>query len=118
MALTYVYLASAPGGLAITSGGKSYSANSSGVITAVLPLDALSLQSAGGGPLRLLCATGATTDRPAPQPATALTGAINDINPLPEPGLRFYDTTLSDTVYFVGTQNCSTGWVNHTGAAG
>jgi hypothetical protein len=116
MALTYVYLTS-PGGLATTSGGKSYTANSAGVITAVLPLDALSLQSQTGAPLRLLCATGATTDRPAPQPATALTGAINDINPLPEPATRFYDTTLSDTVYFVGTQNCSTGWVNHTGAA-
>jgi hypothetical protein len=115
MALTYVYLAS-PGALAVTSGGKQYSANAQGVITAVLPLDALSLQSLAGGPLKLLLATGATTDRPAPQPATALTGALNNVNPAVTPGERFYDTNLVKTVYYVGTHNSSTGWVDQAGA--
>jgi hypothetical protein len=116
MSLTYVYLASAPGAIAATAAGKSYTANAQGVITAVVPLDALSLQGINGVTLRLLTATGATTDRPAPQPATALTGALNNVNPAPGLGERFYDTTLSKTIYYVGTGLSSTGWVDYNGA--
>jgi hypothetical protein len=116
MALTYVYLAT-PNALAVTSAGKQYAANAQGVITGVTGADALSLQSLGGPPLRLLTASGGTTDRPAPVPATALTGAINNNNPAPELGQRFNDTTLSKTVYYVSTLNSSTGWVDATGAA-
>lgn len=117
MTLTYVYLASAPLAIAVTSAGKSYTANAQGVITAVVPLDALSLQGTNGVTLKLLTATGTTTDRPAPQPATALTGALNNINPAPLLAERFYDTTLSKTVYYVSTLLSSTGWVDYTGAA-
>jgi hypothetical protein len=51
-----------------------------------------------------MLATGATADRPNTVPATALTGAFNNLNPAPALSLPFYDTTLSKTVYFVGTQ--------------
>jgi hypothetical protein len=41
MALTYVFLASAPSAGALASSGKSYTANAAAVITGVLPADAL-----------------------------------------------------------------------------
>jgi hypothetical protein len=69
----------------------------------VLPLDAQTLQGVAGTTVQPMLATGATADRPATQPATALTGAFNNVAPLPVFGLPFYDTTLSKTVYFVGT---------------
>jgi hypothetical protein len=116
MALTYVYLASAPSANAVTAAGKSYSANAAGVITGVLPADALSLQGIAGTTVQPMLATGATADRPAPQP-TALTGAFNNVAPFPPGGLAYYDTTLSKTVYFVGTQRSSTGWVDQAGNA-
>ena len=117
MALTYVFLASAPGAIAITAAGKSYSANSAGVITAVAPLDALTLQGLNGATVQPMLAAGATTDRPAPQPATALAGALNNVSPAPLGGLPFYDSTLTKTAYFVGTARVSTGWVDQNGAA-
>jgi hypothetical protein len=117
MTLSYVYLASAPGATAVTSAGKVYTANSQGVISAVAAGDALSLQAFAGVPLKLLCATGATTDRPAPSPATALTGAINNASPAPDLATRFYDTTLSKMVFYVSTLLSSTGWVDYTGSA-
>jgi hypothetical protein len=117
MALTYVYLAS-PGAIAATQAGKQYNANAvSGVITAVAAADALTLQARNGAPLQLLLATGATADRPNTMPGTALTGALNNVAPCPTPGLVFYDTTLSKAVYFVGTEQSSTGWVDQAGAA-
>lgn len=118
MALTYVFLASPASGAAIALSGKSYTANGAGVITGVLPADALTLQGVAGASLLPILATGATTDRPGPQPATALTGAVNNISPYPaNPLLPFYDTTLSKTVYYVGTQRSSTGWVDQAGNA-
>jgi hypothetical protein len=118
MALTYLFLAS-PGTIAATQAGKVYTANAAtGVITAVAASDALTLQAVNNpAPLLLLLATGATADRPNTQPATALTGALNNLAPLPLPGTPFYDTTLSKTVYFVGSDQSSTGWVDQTGAA-
>jgi hypothetical protein len=117
MALTYVFLAS-PGAIAITQAGKQYNANvTTGVITAVSGADALTLQASSGAPLQLLLATGATADRPNTSPATALTGALNNLALFPPPGLPFYDTTLSKTVYFVGTDLSSTGWLDQAGAA-
>jgi hypothetical protein len=117
MALTYVFLASAPSAGAIALSGKSYTANSAGVITGVLPADALNLQGVAGASLQPMLATGATADRPAAQPATALTGAVNNVAPFPANSTPFYDTTLSKTVYFVGTQRSSTGWVDQAGNA-
>jgi hypothetical protein len=117
MALTYVYLVSPPTGAAATPAGTRYTPNAAGVITGVAAADAVSLQGVGTAQLQLLLATGTTSDRPNFMPTTALTGALNNANPAAMPGDRFYDTTLSKTVYFVGTQRSSTGWVDHTGAA-
>lgn len=117
MALTYLFFASAPLANAVTAAGKVYSANSAGIITAVLPLDALTLQGVGGATVQMMAATGTTTDRPAPQPATALAGALNNVAPAPVNMLPFYDTTLTKTAYYVGTQRNSTGWVDQNGAA-
>ena len=116
MALTYVFLTN-PGAAAVTQAGKQYSANAAGVITAVTAADALTLQPLNQAPLQLMAATGATADRPNSMPGTALTGALNNLNPAPAPALVFYDTTLSKPVFFVGTQRSSTGWVDYTGAA-
>jgi len=66
--------------------------------------------------VQLMAATGATTDRPASQPA-ALTGALNNVAPFPGLALPFHDTTAAKEVYFVGYQRNSTGWVDYTGAA-
>jgi hypothetical protein len=117
MALTYVYLITPPSGAAVTPSGTRYNPNAAGVITAVAAADAGSLQGVGIAKLKLLLATGATTDRPNVMPATALTGALNNLNPAVLPGEAFYDTTLSKTVYFVGTQRSSTGWVDQAGNA-
>jgi hypothetical protein len=117
MALTYVYTVFPPTGAAVTAAGKVYNPNSAGIITGVAPADALSLQGVAGASLQLMAATGATADRPGPMPATALTGALNNLNPAPTPGLVFQDTTLSKAVYYVGTMRSSTGWVDYTGAA-
>lgn len=117
MALTYVFLLSAPSGAAVAYGGTQYTANAAGIITGVAPTDALSLQGVGGASVQLLAATGATTDRPASRVATALTGAINNIHPVPLLGMPFYDTTLTETVYYVGTLRSSTSWVDQTGTA-
>jgi hypothetical protein len=43
-----------------------------------------------------MLATGATADRPDTVPATALTGAFNNLNPVPALSLPFYDTTARD----------------------
>src|SRR5215471_16592866 len=104
-------------GAAVTGTGKVYTPNSVGIITGVAGADALTLQGVAGASLQLLTATGLTTDRPQPQPATALTGALNNLNPVPTPGLVFQDTTLSKAVYYVGTMRSSTDWVDYTGAA-
>ena len=116
MSLTYVFLASPPTTNGVTAAGKTYTPNAAGVITGVTPGDAQSIQGVGGT-LQLMTATGATTDRPATQPATALTGALNNVAAFPLGGLPFQDTTLSKTVYFVGNQRSSTGWVDYTGTA-
>jgi hypothetical protein len=115
MALTFVYL-TAPLASAVTQAGKQYNANSLGVITGVVPADALTLQGLAGAPLQLMAATGATADRPNSIPATALTGALNNLLGA-TPALPFHDTTLAKEVYFVGTMRSSTGWVDYTGAA-
>ena len=117
MTLTYVY-ATTPGASAVTQAGKQYNANSVGVITGVTAGDALTLQPFNPNtPLQLMAATGATADRPNSQPATALTGALNNVNPAPALGFPFHDTTLAEEVYFVGTQHASTGWVTYAGVA-
>ena len=116
MSLTFVFLTS-PGAAAVAQTGKQYAANSLGVITAVVPADAVTLQPVNPNtPLQLMAATGATADRPNTQPATALTGSQNNLLGA-SPALPYWDTTLSKTVYFVGTQRSSTGWVDVTGAA-
>jgi hypothetical protein len=117
MALTYIFAASAPGAVAITAAGKQYTANSAGIITAVAPADALTLSGFNGATLLPMASTGATTDRPAPQPATAVAGGLNNVNPAPQVGDVFQDTTLTKAVYFVGTGRNSTGWVDINGAA-
>jgi hypothetical protein len=117
MALSYVYLISPAGGTAVALSGTRYTANGAGVITGVAAADAVNLQGVAGASVQLLAATGATADRPNVVPGTALTGALNNANPPATPGLAFYDTTLSKTVYFVGTQRSSTGWVDQAGNA-
>jgi hypothetical protein len=67
--------------------------------------------------VRLLAATGLTADQPNTAPSPALSGSLNNAYPFPAPGLAFYDTTLSKAVYFVGTGQSSTGWVDYTGAS-
>ena len=114
MALTYVFLASPPNTNGVTAAGKAYTPNAAGVITGVTPGDAQTLQGVGGT-VQLMAATGATTDRPATQPA-ALAGALNNVAPFPGLGLPFHDSTLAKDVYFVGNQRSSTGWVDYTGA--
>jgi hypothetical protein len=120
MALTYIFAVQL-GGISVpnASGSKTYTANAQGIITGVAPADALGgLQSSvAGGVPKLIAATGATADGPNTVPATALTGALNNLLPPPFVGLPFYDTTLPSTAYFVGTQSSSNGWVDRTGAA-
>ena len=101
----------------MTAAGKVYNPNAAGIITGVAAADALTLQGVAGASLQLLTATGTTADRPQPQPATALTGVLSNLNPAPMPGLPFADTTLSKTVFYVGTMRSSTGWIDYTGAA-
>ena len=115
MALTYVFLASPPNSNAVSAAGKVYTPNAAGVITGVTPADAQTLQGVSGT-VQLMAATGATTDRPASQPA-ALTGALYNVAPFPGLALPFHDTTAAKEVYFVGYQRNSTGWVDYTGAA-
>jgi hypothetical protein len=117
MALTYVYLVSPATGAAATPAGTRYTPNAAGVISGVAAADAVSLQGVGTAQLQLLLATGATADRPNFMPTTALTGALNNANPAAVTGLPFYDTTLSKTVYFVGTQRSATGWIDQGGNA-
>jgi hypothetical protein len=117
MALTYVFAIIPATGQAVTIGGTRYNPNSAGIITGVAAADALTLEGVGNATVQPLLATGATTDRPAPQPGTALTGALNNLNPAPSLGMSYYDTTLSKTVYFVGTQRSSTGWLDQAGNA-
>jgi|SRR6516225_9768716 hypothetical protein len=115
MALTYIFSVSPASANAVSAAGVSYTPNAAGIITGVTPLDAQTLMGIGAG-VKMIAATGATTDRPATQPA-ALTGAINNVAPFPQLGLPFHDTTASKEVYFVGYQRSSTGWVDYTGAA-
>jgi hypothetical protein len=117
MALTYVYEVFPATGAALSASGKTYTPNGAGIISGVAAADAVNLQGVAGATLQLLLATGATADRPNVMPGTALTGAFNNANPAAVPGLPFYDTTLSKTVYFVGTQRSSTGWVDQAGSA-
>lgn len=117
MALSYVFLASPPTGAAVANSGTRYTPNAAGVISGVTGADARTLQGVGNVQLQLLLATGATTDRPNTTPSPALTGSFNNAYPVPQPGTPFYDTTLSKTVYFVGTDQSSTGWVDQAGAA-
>ncbi|HYP35865.1 MAG TPA: hypothetical protein VEQ62_05965 [Stellaceae bacterium] len=116
MALTYVFLVIPASANAVSAAGVSYTPNAAGIITGVTPADAQSLQGVNAE-VRLVGASGATTDRPATQPATALTGAINNLAPFPRLALPFHDSTLAKEVYFVGNQRSSTGWVDITGTA-
>jgi hypothetical protein len=116
MALSYVYLTT-PLAAATASSGKVYTANSLGFITGVAPSDALSLVTETGAPLVLICGTGATTDRPNVIPATAVAGALNNVNPAPPLGFPFWDSTLTELVFFIGTQRTSTGWATQAGVA-
>jgi hypothetical protein len=124
MALTYVFGIQPPTGTAVAYSGTQavpsqtrYVPNAAGIITGVTGPDARTLQGLAGAAVRLMCATGATADRPAPQPATALTGAQNNLNPFPASLLPFYDTTLSKMVFYVGTGQSATGWVDQAGNA-
>ena len=120
MALTYIFSVQLPNAaVPNASGSKIYTANAAGIITGVAPADALAgLQSSvAGGVPKLIAATGLTTDRPNTSPSPAIAAGLNNIAPPPFVGLPFYDTTLSNTAYFVGTQMSSTGWVDRTGAA-
>ena len=76
--------------------------------------DAL-LMTGIGGTVSLLLATGATADRPSAIVGTAIPGGINDTNPPPPLGLPYYDTDLSQTVYYVGTMRSATGYVDQAG---
>jgi hypothetical protein len=124
MTLTYVFGIQPPTGNAVAWGGTQaipsqtrYVPNGAGIITGVTGPDARVLQGIAGASVQLMCATGATADRPSSAPATALTGALNNLNPFPANLLPFYDTTLSKMVFYVGTDQSSTGWVDYTGAA-
>ena len=124
MTLTYVFGIQPPTGTAVAYGATQavpsqtrYTANGTGIITGVTGPDARVLQGIAGAAVQLMCATGATADRPNSQPATALTGAQNNLNPFPAKLLPFYDTTLSKMVFYVGTGQSATGWVDYTGAA-
>jgi hypothetical protein len=124
MTLTYVFGIQPPTANAVAYGGTQaapsqtrYVPNAAGIITGVSGSDARVLQGIAGASVQLMCATGATADRPNSQPATALTGALNNLYPFPARLLAFYDTTLSKMVFYVGTQRSSTGWVDYTGAA-
>ena len=128
MTLTYVYAVSPAAGAAFGpsagaafgAAGKSYSPNAAGIITGVVGSDAL-LMTGVGANVQLLLATGATADRPSPSPAPATSAsatvpvALNNSNPPPTIGLPFWDTTISKTVYFVGTMRSATGWVDFAG---
>jgi hypothetical protein len=122
MALTYVFSvlpasASAFGpsaGAAFGATGKSYTPNAAGVITGVAPSDALLLTGLNAS-LRLMLATGATADRPTSGASPAIAAGINNSNPAPSVALPFYDTTLSKTVWYVGTMQSPTGWVDQAG---
>ena len=122
MTLTYVYAISPASGsafgpsagAAFGAAGKSYSPNAAGIITVVAASDAL-LMTGVGANLQLVLATGATADRPSPSPSPAIAGGLNNTNPMPTLALPFYDTTLSKTVWFVGTMRNSTGWIDQAG---
>jgi hypothetical protein len=114
MTLTYVYAVSPASQSAIGASGKTYTPNAAGIITGVVASDAL-LVSGVGASVRLLLATGTTADRPSPAPSPAIAGGLNNTYPAPTLGLPFWDTTLSKTIYFVGTMRSSTGWVDQTG---
>ncbi len=122
MTLTYVYAVSPASatafgpsaGAAFGAAGKSYSPTAAGVITGVVPSDAL-LMTGVNANVSLLLATGATADRPSPSPSPAIAGGLNNSNPPPPIGLPFWDTSLSKTVYFVGTSRSATGWVDFAG---
>lgn len=114
MTLTYVYAVSPASQDVLGASGKTYTPTPAGVVTGVVANDAL-LVTGVGATVRLLLATGATADRPSPSPSPAIAGGQNNTNPEPGLGLPFYDTTLSKTVFFVGTIRSSTGWVDQTG---
>jgi hypothetical protein len=114
MALTYVFSVSPASGSAFGASGKSYSPTAAGVITGVVASDAL-LMTGVNANLRMMLATGTTADRPSPSPSPAIAGGLNNSNPLPTLNLPFYDTTLSKTIYFVGTTRVATGWVDQAG---
>jgi hypothetical protein len=114
MALTYVYLVPPPSVTAVGASGKTYTANAAGVVTGVAASDALLMTGVGPDPEPLL-ATGTTADRPSAFANPAIAGGINNSNPQPTMGLPFWDTTLSKTVYFVGTMRSATGWVDFAG---
>jgi hypothetical protein len=123
MALTYVY-ATSPNAIAFAGPGvggsagsnKSYTANAAGIITGVTPADAQTIHGvADAAPLQLMCATGATGDRPPVALATG--GAFNNANPPLFLGMPYHDTTLAYSVFYAGTERSTTGWVDRTGAA-
>jgi hypothetical protein len=122
MTLTYVYAVSPASGsafgpsagAAFGASGKSYSPTATGLITGVAASDAL-LMTGVNANLQLLLATGATADRPSANTNPAIAGGFNNSNPQPGLGMPFYDSTLSKTVYFVGTVRSATGYVDQAG---
>jgi hypothetical protein len=117
MTLTYVYLISPPSVSVALVGasGKTYTANAAGVVTGVAASDAL-LMTGVGDDGRPLLATGTTADRPDPSPSPPIGPGLNNAFPPLALGLPFFDSTLSKTVFFVGTMRSVTGWVDNTGA--
>jgi hypothetical protein len=122
MTLTYVFSVSPASGTAFGpsagaafgASGKSYSPTATGVITGVAASDAL-LMTGVNANVQLLLATGATADRPSATANPAIAGGLNNSNPQPTLGLPFYDSTISKTVYWVGTIRSSTGYVDQAG---
>jgi hypothetical protein len=113
MALTYIFI-TAPNGFARAMSGKTYSANSAGIITGVPGSDAITLNAT------LLMGTGATADRPTPTSAASSfspVGGPNSLYPAPTIGQAFYDTTLSKACWYVGTGSSASGWVDQNGAS-
>jgi hypothetical protein len=86
-------------------------ANAAGAITGVTASDAM-LMTGIGDDGRPLLATGATADRPDPSPSPPTGPGLNNASPPLALGLPFYDTSLSKTVWWVGTVRSPTGWID------
>ena|SRR5215471_1245616 len=118
MALTYVYLTAPNAVLSNADLSRTYTASATGIVTGVTPVDAARglRVPANLDPAVMLFGTGTTAERPDTKPIPALTGQANN-QLAPPPGMPYYDTTLSSTVYYVSTAQASTGWVNQAGTA-